>query len=92
MKKFDASCGLTKNQVQITKYQIKNAVERKIPVLPEFIETKLFFQGRDAYTYRWGLIKTLGDVKVEQVSLEVVVKLKTEFHSHLEQKVHKFFL
>ena len=90
MAKFDATCGLLKKEVDITKYQVKQAIERKLPILPEFIETKLFFQGRDAYTYRWDLAEIKSLRSNPKICLIVTAKLKKEFHEFMDQKQHKF--
>lgn len=83
MEKFDISCGLTKKQIDITKYGVKNEIERSLPILPDAVETILFLQGSDAWTYKWGLTEKNDKLPVDQISLEVIVKLKKEFHDFL---------
>ena len=89
MQKFDTSCGLTKKQIDIIKYNVKEKISRKLPLFPEPIDMKLFFEGRDAWTYSWNL-KLYSSEPKHNVSLEVVVKLKKEFHKYKENKYYKF--
>ncbi len=91
MQKFDASCGLTKKQIGIIKFNVKNGILRQLPILPEHVETKLFFEGRDAWIYSWRLLNKQKPVKsTDKISLDVVVKLKREFHDYHESTQHKF--
>lgn len=90
MKKFDTSFGLKKKQIDIIKYVVKNEINRQLPLLPEQIETKLFFEGRDAWVYSWGLNKPYPLESKDEISLEVVAKLKTEFH-HCNKTTHNKF-
>ena len=85
MQKFDASCGLTKKQIGIIKYNVKNGILRQLPILPEHVETKLFFEGRDAWIYSWCLLNEQNPFEsTDEISLEVVAKLKKEFHHYQE--------
>jgi len=49
MKKFDKSSGLSNKEIGAIKYNIKNEISRKLPELPDPVETKLFLQGRSAW-------------------------------------------
>ncbi len=89
MQKFDTSCGLTKKQIDIIKYSVKKEISRKLPLFPEPIEMKLFFEGRDAWIYSWGMKQYSIEPK-HKISLEVVVKLKKEFHQYSENKYCKY--
>ena len=90
MYKFDTSTGLTRKQIGIIKYAVKNEISRHLPVLPEPIETKLFLEGRDAWIFSWTLNKQyVTDSKVE-ISLDVVAKLKKEFHPYNESTRYKY--
>lgn len=90
MDKFDKSCGLTKKQIDHIKFAARHAAFKRLPTLPEPIETALFLQGRDAWVFRWGLCgqPSIGDVI--SVSLEIVVKLKKEFRSYNVRLCYKF--
>jgi hypothetical protein len=88
MAKFDKSCGLTKNQVAMIKFAIKRNIESKLPILPEYIETKLFFQGRDAWIYSWELQTSVDIDRNMPILLAVTVKLKREFHSY--EKIYNY--
>jgi hypothetical protein len=90
MEKFDTSCGLAKDQIRAIKYSVKKEIAIQLPVLPEPVEMKLFFEGRDSWIYRWGLIETKGEATIDKISLEVTVKLKKGFHDFLECKAYKF--
>ena len=79
MSKLDASCGLTSQQIGTIKFAIKRAVNLKLPELPDHIETKLFLQGRDAWTYSWHLLDQDAQNPLHPISIEVEVKLKKEF-------------
>ena len=92
MQKFDTSCGLTKKEIDITRYAIKKEIEQQLPLLPDPVETRLFFQGRDAWTYRWGLLESKGKKVVKQLVLEVTVKLKKEFHPLEMCKAYRFLV
>ncbi len=89
MHKFDTSCGLAKKQIDIIKYNVKDKISGQLPLLPESVEMKLFFEGRDAWIYGWNLIQYSAEQQYK-ISLEVVVKLKKEFHNHSENKHYKF--
>ena len=91
MQKFDTSCGLSQKQIGAIKYNVKNEILRQLPVLPEPVETKLFFEGRDSWTYSWNLKNKQFPIDLKNlISLEVVVKLKKEFHKYLESKHYTF--
>ena len=90
MKKFDTSFGLKKKQIDIIKYVVKNEINRQLPLLPEQIETKLYFEGRDAWVYSWSLNKPYPLESKDEISLEVVAKLKREFH-HCNKTTHYKF-
>jgi hypothetical protein len=90
MHKFDTSSGLTKNQIQIIKYAVKNEILRQLPILPEPIETKLFFEGRDAWIFSWSLIEQHPIDSKDEISLDVVAKLKREFHPYNESTHYKY--
>lgn len=91
MKKFDASCGLAKKQIDIIKYKIKDGILRKLPILPEYVETKLFFEGRDAWIFTWCLLNEQYPIEsTDGIFLEIVAKLKKEFHLHHKLIRHTF--
>ncbi len=90
MHKFDTSSGLTKNQIQIIKYAVKNEILSQLPILPEPIETKLFFEGRDAWIFSWSLNKQYTVDSKDEISLDVVAKLKREFHPYNESTHYKY--
>ncbi|MFZ1548234.1 MAG: hypothetical protein WAT12_14240 [Candidatus Nitrotoga sp.] len=79
MSKLDTSSGLTSLQVGTIKFAIKRAVSLKLPELPGHIETNLFLQGRDAWTYSWHLLDQDAQNSLHPISIEVEVKLKKEF-------------
>lgn len=56
MQKFTPSCGLSAKEIGIIKFQIKNMINQQIALLPEHVEMKLFFQGRDAWMFSWFLL------------------------------------
>jgi len=92
MDKFDtSSCGLTKKQIDYIKFAVKNAVSKRLPILPEPVEMALFFQGRDAWIFSWGLCAHSSSDQTISVSLEMVVKLKKEFCGCNVRKRYKFF-
>lgn len=90
MNKFDISCGLTKKEIDIIKYAVKDEISRQLPIFPELIEAKLFLQGRDAWIYSWELHEKHANKLNDSISLGVVVKLKREFHEYNECKHYKF--
>lgn len=92
MQKFDLTCGLSKNEISIIKYNIRDKILRQLPVLPDKIETMLFFQGRDAWVFSWLLLneKSQLESNVATISLEVVAKLKKEFHNYQKTKQFKY--
>ena len=90
MKKFDTSFGLKKNQIAIIKYAVKNEINRQLPLLPDSIETKLFFEGRDAWVYSWSLEKPYPLGSNDVIFLKVVAKLKKEFHQCQKTTHYKF--
>ena len=91
MIKFDTTCGLTKKEIAIIRYNIKKDLRMRIPLLPEKVEIKLFFEGRGAWTYSWGLRELPESAPVKRLYVEVTAKLKKEFH-YLEQPRHHRFL
>ena len=91
MQKFDPSGGLSKKEIGIIKYNVKNEISRELPELPEFVETKIFLQGRDAWVFSWSLLNEKYPIESnETVSLEVVAKLKREFHQYQNTTHYKF--
>lgn len=91
MQKFDPSCGLSEKEIGIIKYNVKNEISRQLPELPDSVETKLFLQGRDAWVFSWCMSNEKYPIESnETVSLEVVAKLKREFHHYQNTKHYKF--
>ena len=91
MQKFDTSCGMSKKEIDIIKYNVKNLISRRLPELPDPIETKLFFQGRDAWVFSWGLLNGRYPIESNEIiALEVVAKLKKEFHNYNKTIHYKF--
>jgi hypothetical protein len=90
LDKFDISCGLTEKEIAIIRFAIKRALNRRLPILPENVETKLFFEGRDAWTYSWKLRERNQREPLNPLCLEVTAKLKKEFHYLKLQKHHTF--
>ncbi len=55
------------------------------------VETKLFLKGRDAWVFRWAILKDEGAFEPDElIVLEVVAKLKNEFHKYLEATRYEF--
>ncbi len=91
MQKFDPSCGLSRKEIGTIKYSVKHEIGRKLPLLPDSVETKLFFEGRDAWTFSWFLLHEKFPISSKElVCLEVVAKLKREFHSYQDTTHYKF--
>lgn len=91
MRKLDTSSGLSNKEIGTIKYNVKNEISRKLPELPDPVETKLFLQGRNAWMFNWSLLnKDASIAPNETISLEVIVKLKREFHHHQDITQHKF--
>jgi hypothetical protein len=91
MKKFDPSCGLTRAHIQTVKYRVKREIGKRLPVLPEHVEAQLFFEGRDAWIHSWCLLNNSSPIELgDELCLEVVAKLKREFHQYQERKQYKF--
>ena len=91
MQKFDAKCGLSKKIIGIIKYNVKKEILRKLPVLPDPVETKLFLEGRDAWVFGWCLLNENCPIgPQETVSLEVEAKLKRGFHGYQKTTLYKF--
>ncbi len=92
MQKFDSTCGLSKNEINIVKYNVRNKILRQLPVLPDDIETMLFLQGRDSWVFSWLLLNERSQLEsnVATISLEVVAKLKKEFHNYQNTKQFKY--
>ncbi|MCF6286307.1 MAG: hypothetical protein L3K26_14120 [Candidatus Hydrogenedentes bacterium] len=89
MPKFDVSCGLSIKQISAIKYLVKKEISATLPELPEFVETQLFFQGRNAWVFAWNLTEE-SVVENSEIFLEVIVKLKKSFHEQLEFKRYHF--
>ncbi len=91
IQKFAPSCGLSAKEIGIIKFQIKNMINQQIALLPEHVEMKLFLQGTDAWTFRWYLLNKKCPISPkEPVVLDVVVKLKKEFHQYQDTTQYKF--
>jgi hypothetical protein len=91
MKNFDSSCGLTKAHIEIIKYRVKREIGKRLPLLPEHVEVQLFFEGRDAWIYGWWLLNNSFPIELgDEIRLEVVAKLKREFHQYQERTQYKF--
>jgi len=90
MCKFDTSSGLTKKQIDIIKYAVKDEISRQLPILPEPVETKLFFEGRHAWIFSWSFIRQDRIELKDQIILDVVAKLKKEFHPYNESTHYKY--
>ena len=91
MSKLDSSVGLSTKEIGVIKYNIKNEISRQLPVLPDPVETRLFLQGRDAWVFSWDLLnKKLPLGENDIISIDVVAKLKREFHDYKSVKHHEF--
>ena len=81
MGKFDSSIGLSTKGIGAIKYKIMNEILYQLPELPDPVETKLFLQGRGAWTYTWNLLnKNIPVHANDTFSIEVIEKLKKEYH------------
>ena len=79
MSKLDTTTGLSAKQIGVIKYKLKNAIDQLLPLLPDSIEMKVFFEGRSAWIYIWRLLDQ-GPIDLgHPISVEVLVKLKKEF-------------
>lgn len=91
MVKLDTSTGLSTKEVGVFKSRIKNEVGLQLPELPDHVETRLFLQGRDAWTYTWNLLNANIPIREnDTISIEVVAKLKKEFHRHQTKTCYRF--
>ncbi len=91
MRKLDASSELSTKEIGIIKHNIKIEISRQLPELPDPVETKLFFQGRDAWLFGWSLLNEKIPIKSnDTISLEITVKLKKEFHCYKITTHHNF--
>jgi len=91
MPKLDISCGLKKSEIDMIKFAIGNMHLRlKLPLMPEHIEMKLFFEGRDAWTYSWQLLGQDAEHRLYPMLVEVEAKLKKEFHQYQSRKIYTF--
>jgi len=90
MHKFDISSGLTRKQIAIIKYAVKDEISRQLPILLDQVEMKLFLKGRDAWIFSWCLNNQHPIDSKAEISLDVVAKLKKEFHHYNEFKRYKY--
>ena len=91
MQKFDPSCGLSAKVIRIIKYNVTNSISRKLPLLPDSVETRLFLEGRDAWIFRWHLLNEKFPISPdERISLEVVAILKKEFNKYQDKTRYRF--
>jgi hypothetical protein len=91
MGKLDTSTGLSTKEIGAFKYKIKNEVGLQLPDLPDHVEMRLFLHGRDAWTYTWNLLNA--NIPIQEndtISIEVVAKLKKEFHYRQTKTCYKF--
>lgn len=80
---LDTSTGLSTKEIGVFKYKIKNEIGYRLPEFPDHVETRLFLQGRNAWTYSWNILNaTIPIPENDAISIEVVAKLKKEFHCH----------
>ena len=78
--------------IKVIKFKVTNSISRKLPLLPDSVETRLFLDGRDAWMFRWHLLNEKSPISPdENISLEVVAILKKEFHEY-QDKTHYRFL
>jgi hypothetical protein len=77
-------------QIGRIKFAIKRAVDLRLPILPEHVETRLFLEGRDAWTYSWRLLEQDALNPLHPISVAVDVKLKKEFRQYQLCMRHKF--
>lgn len=92
MQKFDESCGISKKEIHTIKYNVRNYILRELPELPDPVETNLFLQGRDAWVFNWCLLNYKYPIEQNEiVVLEVIAKLKKEFHNYIKTTHYKFF-
>jgi hypothetical protein len=90
VNRFDTSCGLTEKEIAIIRFNIKRELQARLPILPDNVETKLFFEGRDAWTYSWGLREQPKSTPPGRLYVDVTAKLKKEFHYLELPKRHRF--
>jgi hypothetical protein len=82
MAKFDTSCGLPEKIISIIKgVTTRKLIINNLPLMPEYVETKLFFEGREAWVFGWELLENNSRDPLNMLRLGVTVKLKKEFHS-----------
>lgn len=91
MCKLDSSCVISEKEIGTIKYAIKKALLKHLPVLPDNVEMKLFFEGRDAWIFNWDLKCQAQSDPLDNQCIGVKVKLKKEFH-YLEFPTDHVFL
>lgn len=91
MGKFDLSIGLSAKEIGAIKYKIKNEILYQLPELPDSVETMLFLQGRGAWMFTWNLLNKNTPVQAnDTILIEVIAKLKKEFHCYKTETCHKY--
>jgi len=90
VNRFDTSCGLSEKEIASIRFNIKRELQTRLPALPDNIDTKLFFEGRDAWTYSWGLREWPKGAAPARLYVEVTAKLKKEFHYLELPRRHSF--
>lgn len=91
MSKLDPSIGLSANEIDAIKYNIKKKISSELPELPDIVETQLFLQGRTPWIFSWQLLDSKATIDLNQsIAVEVTAKLKREFHRYGVINRHTF--
>jgi hypothetical protein len=77
--------------LDMAKFQVKQALAfTKLPSLPEFVEERLFLQGRSAWTYKYSDLQIEEAPTSKQISFIIEALLKREFHAFAKPHRYKF--
>jgi hypothetical protein len=73
------------------KFWVKRELELKhLPGLPEFVDERLFLQGRTAWTYKYSDLTIEDRSASQEVSFAIEALLKREFHAYAAAHRHRF--
>jgi hypothetical protein len=70
---------------------VKRELEFKhLPGLPEFVEERLFLQGRTAWTYKYSDLTIKERPASKEVEFSIEALLKKEFHAYVSTYRYRF--
>ncbi len=82
---------ISSKELNTARFWVKQELERNLlPILPEHVEDRLFFEGRTAWNYKYSGLNIEKTKTSKKIAFNIEAILKKEFHGFSKQHHYKF--